>query len=115
MAMTLVQAIARMEGFGHAGNIPTRNNNPGDICAGAFTAAHGADGADGRFAHFPSADTGLTALRALLTEHYIGLSVAAALAKYAPGCENDTAAYVRNVCAWMACTPETIVTAELIG
>ncbi len=113
--MTLIEAIARMEGWGVPEAHPTRDNNPGDICAGEFSRAAGAAGADGRFAVFPSPDAGFKALRDLLTRHYVGMTLQAAIAKYAPACENDTARYVANVCAWTGLEPSTILTTENIG
>jgi hypothetical protein len=104
-----------MEGFGVPGVIPTRDNNPGDICVGTFAKSHGATGAAGRFATFASAADGFAALRALLLAHYVGMTVQAAIAKYAPACENDTVRYLLDVCTWVGCAPDTVLTAELIG
>lgn len=128
--MTFMQAIARMEGFGLRSmdgheNIPMRHNNPGDICAGQWANAHGAvPGAPdpcctghrpSRYAYFPTVDDGWKALRALLTVHYAGMTVADALAKYAPATENNTAVYVRNVCVWTGLSATDVLTPELIG
>jgi hypothetical protein len=113
--MTLIQAIARMEGWGVAGAIPTRDDNPGDICAGQFAEAHGAEDVPGRFAVFETAQDGFAALRALLVGHYTGLTVAQAVERYAPATENDTARYIADVCEWTGLTPETVLTAETIG
>lgn len=71
-----------------------RDNNPGNIEAGAFATSQGAIGSDGRFAIFPDAATGRQALANLLTSSsYTGLTVEEAMEKYAPPSENDTAAY----------------------
>lgn len=127
--MTFIEAIARMEGFGRLTmvdpNLPTRHNNPGDICAGQWANAHGAiPGAPdprypsevpSRYAVFPSVADGWAALRALLLAHYSGLTVAAAIGKYAPATENNTHEYIMNVCKWTGLTPETVLTAENIG
>lgn len=113
--MTLIEAIARMEGWGIPGDLPTRKNNPGDICAGAFSAAHGATPSAGRFATFPTPAAGFAALRALLSTHYVGLTIAQAIERYAPASENNTARYVALVCEWTGTTPQTVVTPELIG
>jgi hypothetical protein len=53
-------------------------------------------------------------MRALLTEHYLGLTVTAALNKWAPPVENDVSAYQANVCEWTGLTPETVLTSELL-
>lgn len=104
-----------MEGWGVAGDLPTRDNNPGDICAGSFTESEGALSAPGRFAVFATPDEGFKALRDLLTRHYLGLTVAAALNRYAPPVENDSNLYIANVCKWTGLTAETVLTAALIG
>jgi hypothetical protein len=114
--MTFIEAIAKMEGFGaKPTNIPTRNNNPGDIIAGKFTAGHGAVGQDGRFAVFPDAATGFEALRVLLTNHYAGSTVREAVNRYAPPIENDTNHYIDIVCKLSGLKPETVLTKENIG
>jgi hypothetical protein len=110
-----MEAIAREEGFNVPGTRPNRNNNPGDIEFGEFAKFHGATGGDPRFAIFPDAASGFAAMRALLHLYYSGLTVAAALNKWAPPVENHTNAYIANVCAWTGLTPETVLTAENIG
>lgn len=97
------------------GALPTRNNNPGDICAGQFSEAHGAEDVPGRFAVFETAEDGFAALRALLVGHYTGLTLAQAISRYAPSTENDTARYIADVCEWTGLTAETVLTAEIIG
>jgi hypothetical protein len=104
--MTLLEAMARQEGFYVKGSRPQRNNNPGDIEYGKFARAHGAIGTDGRFAIFPDAETGFAAMRALLASAYKGLTVAEALNKYAPPVENETNVYLAHVCGWAGVTPE---------
>jgi len=76
------------------GTHPWRDNNPGDITAGHFTAGNGQIGTDGRFAIFPGAGTGRQALDTLLNgPGYDNLSINAAVSKYAPSFENNTASY----------------------
>lgn len=124
--MTFCEAVAREEGFGVVGSRPTRNNNPGNINWGAFAQAHGATGIEkvppghlgsARFAVFPDAVTGFAAMKALfqvkgvflvragqprkLLSGYQGATIAEALNRYAPPADdNDTSAYVQNVCCW---------------
>ena len=107
--MTLLEAMARMEGFGKPGTRPTRNHNPGDLEYGSFSVSHGATGTDGRFAIFPSDDVGFEAMRALLVKHYSGLTLEQALNKYAPPAENNTNVYLENVCKWVGCNPTDII------
>jgi hypothetical protein len=111
---TFMEAIAQMEGFNVAGTRPARNFNPGDIEYGDFAREHGAVGTDGRFAIFPDAPTGYAAMRALLMEHYVGLTIAAALNKWAPPVENNVSAYLSGVCEMTGLTPETVLTSELL-
>jgi hypothetical protein len=113
--LTFIQAIAKEEGFYVNGSRPQRDNNPGDIVYGRFTKAHGATGGDPRFAIFPTVDLGWQALRILLNEHYAGLTVTAALNKFAPPVENATNLYINNVCKWTGLTPSTVLTAQNIG
>jgi hypothetical protein len=113
--LTFMEAIAREEGFLIAGSRPQRNNNPGDIEYGEFAQAHGATGGDPRFAIFPTPEIGYAAMKALLNTDYVGLTVSAALCKWAPPTENNVSAYQANVCKWADLTPETILTVELIG
>lgn len=121
--MTIIEAIARMEGFGVPGSRAARNANPGNINFAPWTTGYGAvletipDGLkeEPRFACFPTADRGWAALRYLLNTRYAGMTVAAAFAKYAPPVENATNEYTANVCAWCELTPETVLTASNIG
>jgi RHS repeat-associated protein len=81
--------------FNH-GTHPFRDNNAGDIVSGGFVNGHGAIGTDGRFGVFPSAGQGRAALDALLhSPAYSSLSVNAAVARYAPAFENNTAGYAQ--------------------
>ena len=107
--ITLVEAIAREEGFYVIGTRPQRLNNPGDIEYGNFAAQHGAIGSDGRFAIFPDAVTGFAALRQLLMTDYAGMTLKAALNRFAPPVENDTGRYLLNVCSWTGAAPTDII------
>lgn len=117
--LTIIEAIAREEGYGVAGDIPTRDNNPGDIEAGKFATREGATGRDAknpRFATFANPDEGFEALRDLLNSpSYLDSTLHEALNKYAPSVENDTSSYESNVCAWTGLTPESVLTRENIG
>jgi hypothetical protein len=117
--MNLLQAIAREEGFYVMGSRPQRNLNPGDIEWGRFTQAHGATHAEqpaGRFAVFPNADAGFAAMKALFqAPSYKGLTVEAALNRWAPPVENATNAYINNVCKWVGCQPTDVIDGLLGG
>lgn len=107
--MTLLEAMARQEGFYLQGSRPKRNNNPGDLEDGKFARAHGAAGTDGRYAIFPDVVTGFAAMRALLLSAYSGMTVEAALNKYAPPVENQTSVYLAHVCQWANVQPTDII------
>lgn len=108
--MNFLQAVAREEGFYNLGTRPQRNLNPGDIEWGKFAQAHGATGTDGRFAKFPTADAGFAAMKALFqAPSYRGLTVAAALNRWAPPVENHTNIYIDNVCKWANCHPTDVI------
>ena len=113
--LTFIQAIARQEGFGIAGDIPTRDDNPGDIVWGRFAQSEGAT-QDGRFAKWTTAQEGLHAERTLLVDDYLGLTVRQALNRWAPASDgNDVSAYEAHVCEWTGMTPDTVLTQENIG
>ena len=133
--MTICQAIAREEGYGIAGGRSTRNFNPGDINYGAFSIAHGAVGVEEvpaghnflpRFAKFPDEATGFAAMKALLSvpgtfqtlpdgsrrliSGYGGSTLSECLYRWAPPADdNDTSAYLSNVCSWTSLTADTVI------
>lgn len=110
MTNPFLLAVAREEGWLDPTSRPRRNNNPGDIEAGRFATAHGATAADGRYAIFPTADVGFAAMRALfLCPGYDGLTVAQAIARYAPSSENNTVRYISNVCEWAGCKATDLI------
>lgn len=124
--MTFIEAIAREEGFNEDGSRPQRNNNPGDLIYGPEAERFGATSGDSRFAIFPDAKTGWEALRrwlsvpasfegGALVGGYLGATVEQIINRFAPASENNTAAYVANVCGWSGLTPDTIITSENLG
>lgn len=114
LEMTVLEAMAREEGFYAPGNDrPKKNNNPGDIEYGKFAKAHGAIGSDGRFAIFPTINAGWAAMRALLLSAYKGLTIKQALDKYAPPVENQTNVYLANVCKWANVQPTDLIDEHL--
>ena len=75
-----------------------RNNNPGNIRYTQFSRNHGAIGSAGGFAVFPDVESGRDALSSLLGgASYINLTISAAISRYAPPNENDTANYERLI------------------
>lgn len=125
--MTFLEAIAREEGFYTEGSRPQRNHNPGDLVFCTESIHFGATGGDGRFAIFPSEAVGWDALRRWLSVPakfdpsgdlvggYLGATVRQVINRFAPPYENETQAYVRNVCAWAEVQPDDVVTAEMLS
>jgi RHS repeat-associated protein len=75
-----------------------RDNNPGNIRAGAFADANGAVGTDSGFAIFPSSGAGFQAMNSLLSSSsYQSLTVDQAINRYAPPSENNTATYQATI------------------
>ena len=107
--ISICQAIAREEGFYVHGTRASRNNNPGNIVFGNYAKVHGASGTDGRFAIFPTAEDGFRAMADLIEAHYSELTVAQAISKWAPSNENNTEAYIHNVCLWTGLNPSTVI------
>ena len=119
---TLLQAIAREEGFYAPGSRPSRNCNPGDLNFEPWEESFGAKletplgSEEARFACFPSVTEGFAAMRHLLLTEYAGLTLEAALNKWAPPSDgNDTSAYLASVSEWTGMSANTILTADLIG
>lgn len=106
---TLLEAMAKQEGFGVPNTRPTKNHNPGDLEYHQFAIKHGAIGTDGRYAIFPDDKTGFNAMRELLRLHYAGMTLKDALDKYAPPIENETNVYLQHVCAWAECQPTDLI------
>lgn len=120
--MTLLVAIATIEGFYVPGSRPNRNNNPGDIEWGPFALMNGATALEtpkgsepARFAFFPNAEVGFAALHALLSgPSYSHLTIEEAINRYAPPSENQTQNYVEFVCHHVGCLPTQTVK-EVLG
>lgn len=105
----LAQLIARREGFGIAGNKPTRDHNPGDL----EHAPH-IESWDGAIGIEPNDDAGWDDLeRQLALYAGRGMSLRSMIAIYAPPNENDTESYLQFICDGLACTPDESVTEAL--
>ena len=114
LKLTLLQAIARQEGFNTPGTRAQRNHNPGNIRYGRFAKAHFAIGGDeAGYAIFGSDEDGFLALKILLEgPAYRDLTLGAALDRFAPAADgNCPAVYVNNVCEWTGAAPSTLISA----
>lgn len=113
MPSLLARLIAREEGYGLPGAIPTTHNNPGDLRHSPHSAhsaaapnaigqidtpQHGWDDLERQLKLF--ADRGLT-LGQMIVDYY------------APPEENDSSAYLDFVCTKLECSPDTPVSEAL--
>ena len=110
----LAQLVAKREGFGIPGALPTRNSNPGDL-RHAPGETHAAGDPNG-IGSFDSVAAGWAALEMQLRLYaQRGLTVGQMVALYAPpGDHNDTQGYLDFVCEGLGCTPDTLVSNALV-
>jgi len=125
--MTVIEAIAKQEGFGVPGAIPTICHNPGDLIYGPEAVHFGAIAAHGRFAVFPDDETGWHALRkwlsmpaqfdknGQLTHGYLGAILQQVIDRFAPPVENDSVGYLDFVMKATGLSADTILTLEVLG
>ncbi len=92
----LAQLIAKMEGFGHPGSVPTRNHNPGDLRHSPHS-AHLPDNPNGIGIIDNDADGWADLERQLRLYADRDLTLGQCLAEYAPPSENDTTGYAAFV------------------
>lgn len=95
-------------------SLSVRNNNPGNIRDGAFAKSQlgYAGPGDKNFAKFMSWEDGLFAMLKLLrNSRYRNLTIEGIISTYAPSSENDTQAYIDQVCAAAKCKPSDRITA----
>lgn len=98
--ISLPEAIAKFEGFNASpGNLPTRNNNPGDIKFGPFAQSQGATKDEhSPFAKFPDAQSGTHAITSLLqTPGYQNLTIKEAIERWNGKAAENNPEYVAAV------------------
>lgn len=94
-ANLLAAAVAHVEGFYSTKSLAFRHKNPGNMRENATT-----------YRTYLTIESGWWALvEDILTNH--DLTLAQFLSKYAPNTENDTAAYIAEVCKLTGYKPET--------
>lgn len=107
----LAQLIAKREGFGIPGALPTRSNNPGDL-EHAPGEMHNTDSPVGEFL---TAQAGWDALDNQLQKYAErGLTIQDMVEIYAPPSENDTDAYLDFICSGLGCQPNLLVKDALL-
>lgn len=101
---TLAQSIATMEGFFQPGTLAQRNNNPGNLRAGAGQIGTDANG----FAIFPDVQTGWNALyNQISLDSGRGLDLSQFISKYAPPSENNTSNYLSYLTGQLGVSADT--------
>ena len=121
--MTILEAIAHMEGFYVPGSRAARNLNPGNLNFAPWLAKkYGAvletcpAGEHPRFARFKTVEDGKDAIRTLLTNPpYEGKSLSGIFNIYAPPSENQTNTYTAFVAHETGLSPDAVPTAAEIG
>jgi hypothetical protein len=109
----LAQLIAHQEGFGIPGDIPTRDNNPGDLRHSPHS-SHAGEGPND-IGEIPTAAEGWADLeRQLRIYANRGLTLEEMINEYAPPEDgNATSTYLQNVCAGLGLPPNTLVSIAL--
>lgn len=109
----LAQLIAKQEGFGVPGAIPTRDNNPGDLRHSPHS-SHTGEGPDDIGIIDTPVDGWADLERQLQIYAKRGLTIQQMIAEYAPPEDgNATSAYLQNVCSGLGLPPSTLVSVAL--
>jgi hypothetical protein len=110
----LAQCIARQEGWGQPGNVPTVRNNPGDLRHTPHS-RHPDPAKPNEIGWIDTIEHGWEDC-----ERQLGLYagrgktiVSMIWEAWAPPNENNSAVYVENICRWMGMAPDTPVSVAL--
>jgi len=107
----LAQLIAKEEGYGIPGAIPTVDNNPGDLRHSPHS-SHPVD--PNSIGVVDSAADGWADLeRQLQLYAERGLTLRQAICEFAPPPENNTGEYLNFICQGLGCLPDISVTEAL--
>jgi len=102
----IAELIAREEGYGIPGALPTRDNNPGDLRHSPHS-FHTADAPDAIGQIDSPADGWADLVRELNLYAARGLTVAQAIYEWAPPVENNTAGYLAYVVNGLGVSADT--------
>lgn len=108
----LARLIAKEEGFGLAGTLPTRNHNPGDLRHSPHS-VHSSRSPDAIGAIDTDAHGWEDLERQLQIDVGRHWTLRQLIEIYAPPNENDTEAYLAFICKGGGWTPETLVAVAL--
>lgn len=108
----LAELIAKQEGFGIPGALPTRDNNPGDLRHSPHS-QHDPGAPDAIGVIDTAADGWADLERQLQLYAKRGMTLRDMVSEYAPDNENDTTRYLNFICDGLACTADTPVALAL--
>jgi len=113
MRTNLAVLIAKEEGFGKPGAVPTRDRNPGDLRHSPHS-SHAGEGPNDIGEIDTDADGWADLERQLELYAERGLTLGEAIAVLAPPSENNTAKYLADMCAGLGgIDPDTPMTEVL--
>jgi hypothetical protein len=107
----LAQLIAKEEGFGIPGSVPTRDNNPGDLRHSPHSFHSGDPNAIGQIDTVADGWADLERQLNLFAQR--GMTLEQAIYQFAPPTENDSAGYLAYVCSGLKCDPQMLVSDAL--
>lgn len=108
----LAHLIAKEEGYGIPGAIPTVDNNPGDLRHSPHS-FHTADAPNAIGKIDTPADGWADLERQLGLYASRGMTLTQAIYEFAPPSENNSAEYLAYVCSGLGCSPNTLVSDAL--
>ena len=112
MISRIAELIAKEEGYGIPGAVPSRDHNPGDLRHSPHS-YHTADSPDA-IGDIPTAQEGWADLvRQLNLYAARGLTVAQCIYEWAPPSENNTAQYLAYVVDGLGCGSDTLLSDAL--
>lgn len=108
----LARLIAREEGFGIPGAVPTRDNNPGDLRHSPH-ASHEGEGSND-IGEIDTIQDGWADLERQLQLYAArNMTLRDAIYEFAPPAENDSERYLNFVCQGLGLSPDTSVAEAL--
>jgi len=108
----LAQLIAKMEGFGIAGAIPTLRHNPGDLRHSPHS-SHEGEGSNDIGIIDTDQDGWADLERQLEIYAAHSMTLRAAIYAFAPPSENNSERYLNFVCQGLGCSPDIPVSEAL--
>lgn len=108
----MAELMAKEEGYGIPGAIPTRDNNPGDLLHSPHS-FHPADSPNSVGQINNPTDGWADLVRQLDIFAKNGLTLSQAIYTYAPPETNNSAAYLAYMVAGLGCTSDTLVSDAL--